>query len=89
MRVALIEREVTHIKSDISDVKNDVREIKKNSRSDFKWLLGTFAGGFLVLSGYMWHVSDKIDTLSQNISASTIQALSAHSAKKAPTDPTH
>ncbi len=76
-RVAVIERDITHVNSNIDEIKSDIKDIKREARSDFRWLLGTFAAGFLIILSYMWHLSDKMDNVAQAISV--IQAPTASS----------
>lgn len=70
--------QIEFIKRDVQDIKSEARETRKelnakidNTRqelsskidSNFKWMLSVFGGGFVILLGYMSHLSMLISKL--------------------------
>ena len=50
-RVAVLEQ----IEAILKEIHTDIRELRKDMRSDFRWLLALYGGGFLILLGVMAH----------------------------------
>ncbi len=56
--------EITQVRGDITQVRGEIAQVRIDMRSDFRWLLGVFGGGFALLlgtmlSGFLW-IADKL-----------------------------
>ena len=64
---------VEAVKEGLSDVKRDIKDIKDYRQSDFKYIIGMFAAGFVLLAGMIFTVYMKIDDKLTTIIQSTIK----------------
>ena len=54
-RVAVLEQIARNTEAMLAEIRTDMREFRKDLRSDFRWLLATYGGGFIILLGVMAH----------------------------------
>ena len=61
---------VDAVKESVAELKADVKDIKGHRHTDFVWIIGVFATGFLVLLGAMatayLRLDDKVSELSKS-----------------------
>jgi hypothetical protein len=61
---------VDAVKESVAELKSDVKEIKGHRHTDFVWIIGVLAAGFLVLLGAMatayLRLDDKVSELSKS-----------------------
>jgi hypothetical protein len=66
-RIAKVEAAIEHIQTDIADIKKDIRE----TRGDWKILMGALAAGFLILAGAgagaFMNLNDKLYGMSEKL----------------------
>src|SRR5262245_18283204 len=83
LRLTRTEANVAHLQSDITYVKGSLQRLETKVDSNFKWLLGVFGAGFVILGSATLSLKTDVAALTANSAAVSIdiRALIANSAK--------